>query len=215
MQLAIFDLDGTITRHDTLVPYVLGYVRSRPVRLLGFLLVIPRLVLHLFGLTDRGALKASFIHWTLGGSTRRELEAWNARFVPTLLAKGVFKNALARIDRHRRSGDRLVLMSASPDLYVPDIARALGFDEATCTGVRWSGDRLHGALTTANCRGEEKVRRLGVLRAAHPNLPVVAYGNADSDIPHLRLAERGVLVNGNRRARDHAAKTRVYSENWS
>jgi phosphoserine phosphatase len=59
------------------------------------------------------------------------------------------------------------------------------------------------------------VRRLGVLRAAHPNLPVVAYGNADSDIPHLRLAERGVLVNGNRRARDHAAKTRVYSENWS
>jgi len=214
MQLAVFDLDGTITRHDTLVPYVLGYVKSRPRRLFGFVAVIPMLVLHLFGLADRGALKASLIHWTLGGSSRRELEAWNARFVPALLAKGVFKNALATIERHRQSGDWLVLMSASPDLYVPEIARSLGFNEATCTGVRWSGDRLHGALTTENCRGEEKVRRLGVLRAAHPNLPVVAYGNADSDIPHLRLAERGVLVNGNRRARDHAAKTRVYCENW-
>ena len=215
MQLAIFDLDGTITRHDTLVPYVLGHVKSRPWRLLSLLLVVPKLVLHLAGVVDRGALKASLIHWMLGGTTRAELEAWNARFVPALLARGVFRDALAAIERHRKSGDVLVLMSASPDLYVPDIARALGFKETTCTGVRWNGDRLHGALTTANCRGEEKVRRLGVLRAAHPTLPVVAYGNSYSDLPHLRLVERGVLVNGNRRARDHAAKTRVYCENWS
>ena len=31
MQLAIFDLDGTITRHDTLVPYVLGFLSAPPV----------------------------------------------------------------------------------------------------------------------------------------------------------------------------------------
>ena len=39
MQLAVFDLDGTITRHDTLIQYVLGYLKSRPWRLFGFLLV--------------------------------------------------------------------------------------------------------------------------------------------------------------------------------
>jgi phosphatidylglycerophosphatase C len=215
MQLAIFDLDGTITRHDTLVPYIFGYVKSRPWRLFGLLPFLPMALLYVLRIADRGALKASLIHWTLGGSSRAELEAWNKQFVPALLARGLFRDAMAAIDRHKQGGDLLVLMSASPDLYVPEIARALGFNEATCTGVRWNGERLHGALTTANCRGEEKARRLGVLRASHPNLPVVAYGNSDSDIPHLKLVERGVLVNGNRAARDHAAKTGVHTENWS
>jgi phosphatidylglycerophosphatase C len=216
MQLAIFDLDGTITRHDTLIQYVLGYLKGRPWRLFGFLLVLPMALLHLLHIVDRGTLKASLIHWTLGGSTRSELEAWNAQFIPALLAgRGVFRDALERIARHRQSGDVLVLMSASPDLYVPAIARELGFSEATCTGVRWSGDRLHGALTTANCRGEEKARRLGLLRTAHPNMAAIAYGNAGSDIPHLKLADRGVLVNGSSRVRDRAVKIGVLCENWS
>lgn len=215
MQLAIFDLDGTITQHDTLIQYVLGYLKSRPWRLLGFLLVLPMALLYLLRVVDRGPLKASVIHWTLGGSTRAELEAWNARFVPSLLARGVFRDAMERIAGHRQSGDFLVLMSASPDLYVPAIARELGFNEATCTGVRWSGDRLHGALTTANCRGEEKARRLALLRASHPNRAAVAYGNAESDLPHLKLVERGILVNGSAAARDHAAKLGVLCENWS
>ena len=29
-RLAVFDLDGTITRRDTLVPYLIGYARRHP-----------------------------------------------------------------------------------------------------------------------------------------------------------------------------------------
>jgi phosphatidylglycerophosphatase C len=215
MQLAVFDLDGTITRHDTLVQYVLGFLKSRPWRLLGFLLALPTVALYLLRRVDRGALKAVVIHWTLGGATRQQIDAWTARFVPALLARGVFKEAMERISSHRRNGDVLVLMSASPDLYVPAIARQLGFNDVTCTGVRWNGDRLDGHLTTANCRGPEKARRFEALRAAHPGRPTIAYANAASDIDHLRLANRGVLVNGSAQARDHAAKAGVICENWS
>ena len=45
MKLAIFDLDGTITRHDTLIQFILGYLKSRPWRLFGFVLVIPAVLL--------------------------------------------------------------------------------------------------------------------------------------------------------------------------
>ena len=216
MQLAVFDLDGTITRHDTLIQYVLGYLKTRPWRVLGFLLAVPAVLRYVLGGSDRGALKASVIHWTLGRSTRAELDAWTARFVPNLLADGVFKDAMARIAAHRRDGDVLVLMSASPDLYVPAIGRQLGFTETTCTGVRWDGDRLDGALTTANCRGEEKARRFETLRTRHPGIRTVAYGNAASDLPHLRLADRGVLVNGNASARRQAeGLPNVVCENWT
>jgi phosphatidylglycerophosphatase C len=215
VKLAVFDLDGTITRHDTLIQYVLGYLKTRPWRVFGFLLALPAAVKYAVGAADRGALKASVIRWTLGGSTRAEIDAWTARFVPRLLEKGVFQEAIERIAAHRRSGDTLVLMSASPDLYVPAIGRELGFTEVTCTGIRWNGDRLDGALTTPNCRGEEKAVRFAALRAHHPGVRSVAYGNAASDLPHLRLADRGVLVNGDRAARREAAQLdHVVCERW-
>jgi phosphatidylglycerophosphatase C len=214
MKLAVFDLDGTITRHDTLIQYVLGYLKSRPWRLFGFVLALPAVLLYVLRLSDRGALKGSVIHWTLGGSTRRELDEWTEAFVPRLLEQGVFRRAREQIAEHKRNGDVLVLMSASPDLYVPAISRHLGFNEVTCTGVRWNGDRLDGRLTTANCRGMEKVRRFGELRARHAELATAAYGNADSDVDHLRLTDRGVLVNGNERARRRAVEFGVTCETW-
>jgi len=214
MALAIFDLDGTITRHDTLIQFILGYLKSRPWRLFGFVLAIPAVVLYALRVTDRGALKGSVIHWTIGGSTRRELDAWAATFVPRVLEHGVFKAAMDRIVDHKRKGDVLVLMSASPDLYVPAIARHLGFNEVTCTGVRWDGDRLDGRLTTPNCRGEEKARRFAELRGRYPDLPTAAYGNAASDLDHMKLADHGVLVNGDERARRQAVGLGVACEDW-
>jgi phosphatidylglycerophosphatase C len=214
MTLAFFDLDGTITRHDTLIQFILGYLKSRPWRLFGFVLAIPAVLLYLLRVTDRGALKGSVIHWTLGGSSRSDLDAWAATFVPRILEHGVFGAAMDRIAEHKRNGDVLVLMSASPDFYVPTIARQLGFNEVSCTGVRWNGDRLDGRLTTANCRGEEKARRFAELRARYPGLPTAAYGNAGSDLDHLRLAERGVLVNGDEPARRRAVGLGVVCENW-
>jgi phosphatidylglycerophosphatase C len=214
MTLAFFDLDGTITRHDTLIQFILGYLKSRPWRLFGFVLAIPAVLLYLLRVTDRGALKGSVIRWTLGGSARRDLDAWTATFVPRVLEHGVFEAALDRIAEHKRNGDVLVLMSASPDFYVPAIARHLGFNEVTCTGVRWNGDRLDGRLTSANCRGEEKARRFADVRGRYPGLTTAAYGNAGSDLDHLRLADRGVLVNGDEPARRRAVEFGVVCEDW-
>jgi len=84
----------------------------------------------------------------------------------------------------------------------------------TCTGVRWNGDRLDGRLTTPNCRGEEKARRFAELRGRYPGLTTAAYGNAASDLDHMKLADRGVLVNGDERARRQAVGLGVACEDW-
>jgi phosphatidylglycerophosphatase C len=215
MQLAVFDLDGTITRRDTLAQYVFGYLRRRPWRALGLLLVLPALVGFALRLLDRGQLKSAFIRSTLRGCSRTEIEAWTAQFVPALLARGVFADALAQVATHQAAGDRLVLMSASVDFYVPAIARALGFAETLCTGVRWNGERLDGALTTPNRRGPEKVHCLEALRRAHPGSKITAYGNAASDLAHLQRADRGVLVNGSTAARRKADAAGVSIVEWS
>ena len=94
-------------------------------------------------------------------------------------------DALATVEAHRAAGDHLVLLSASPDLYVPLIGEHLRFERTLCTEVVWDGDRLGGALKTPNRRGEEKVRCLEWLRTQYPDAPIIAYGNSDSDLPHM------------------------------
>jgi phosphatidylglycerophosphatase C len=214
-RLAVFDLDGTITRHDSFVPYVLGFLKRRPWRVPRLLLALPAVVGFFLQLVGRGPLKSAIIRAALGGVTRTDLERWNQRYVPRLLADGLFPQALQAIAAHRAAGDTLILMSASPDLYVPEVGRRLGFTQTICTGVRWQDDRLDGHLGTENRRGEEKTRCLEALRRAHPGMPVTAYGNTGSDLPHLARAERGVLVNGSASSRRHAADIGVQTVDWN
>lgn len=194
MRLVVFDLDGTIARHDTLVPFVMSHLRTHPWRTLRLLRMIPALLRFPFD-RDFGALKAALIRCGLGGLTRAEVEGHAQSFVERLVARGLFPEALEAIAAHRRAGDHLVLLSASPDLYVPLIARRLGFAECLCTGIAWKGGRLSGELTTPNCRGAEKARRFRALRERHHGIQALAYANAESDFAHLELADAAVLVN--------------------
>jgi phosphatidylglycerophosphatase C len=195
MALVVFDLDGTISRHDTLLAYLTGFLRRNPTRWPRALVSLPAVFGFAAGVADRGQLKAALMKAVLGGCTREVIDTWTASFVNELLGRGVFADALSAIAAHRAHSDVLVLMSASPDLYVPEIARRLGFTESVCTGVRWRGERLDGALTTANCRGAEKARCFAALRTRYPYLATVAYANSARDFDHLKLADTAWLIN--------------------
>jgi len=192
--LAVFDLDGTITRRDTFGPFLWGYLWRRPWRLPRFVLALPAAAK--FILTrDRGAFKGAVIHALLGGATRASLARWAERYVAALVPRGLYAEALAAIAMHRARGDRLLLMSASTDLYVPQIGRALGFDEVICTEVRWRANgRLDGRLASANCRGGEKQRCLAAVIARDAPGRVCAYGDSRADLLHMQLAQEAYLI---------------------
>jgi len=209
-RIALFDLDGTLTRRDTLVPYLLGFSVRRPLRLLRLLGRLPRALFHyVFSGRDRGQLKEALIVAALQGATRTQIARWNDRFVPRLLRRGMHQQAVRQAAAHRARGDYLVLMSASPDLYVPAVARALGFNETICTAVRWDGMSLNGELLTPNRRGEEKLQCVLALRKRHADIPITAYGNSASDLAHLSACEHPYLVNGDPDAVREAARIGV------
>jgi phosphatidylglycerophosphatase C len=212
--LAIFDLDGTITRHDTLWPFISGYLLRHPQRWWRLPLCLAPLLRYFSSGRDRGALKGAVIHHTLGGLTRAEIDRWAASFTRRLLRTGLYAEALTCIAAHRRAQAHLVLLSASPDLYVPTIAAALGFDECICTEVRWRADgTLDGTLASANRRGAEKTRCLRALLAERQPLLAHAYGNSRADLDHLRLVSAGTYVNG--RPRDVQDLPSVRAVHWS
>ena len=190
----------------------MGFPMSTPRKYLGMLTLCWTVFLFVLRLRDHGQVKSDFIRSTLRGQPRAKIEAWTAEFVPAVIKNGVFADALGRIEQHRKEGARLVLMSASTDLYVPAFGAALGFDEVICTGVRWDGDRLDGHLTTPNCRGKEKTRCFEQIRKG---FTTAAYGNAGSDLDHMRLADQPLLVNASASAKRAAERIGVaIAEHW-
>jgi phosphatidylglycerophosphatase C len=214
MAIAIFDLDGTITHHDTLFPLVLRYLARRPWRLPRLVAVLPALLRFAFD-HDRGILKQSLLRATMRGAARTDVDALAREFVRDKIENDCFRDALATIRRHRDARHHLVLMSASVDFYVPEFGRQLGFDQVISTEVKWMGDCLDGTLTSANRRGEEKARCVRQLLHEHGDVDSFAYGNSDSDLPHLRLVKHGQLVNGSLAARRHAAELGVSCVDWT
>lgn len=213
-RLVFFDLDGTISRRDTLIGYVTGFALRKPWRLLGFLSALPALAVFALGARDRGRLKGSLIHAVLGGAARGEIEAWTAIYIPRLLQRGLFAEARDAIRRHRESGDHLVLMTATVDLYVPQLAAALGFNEYTCSAVAWKGERLDGHLSSPNVRDAEKALRLKRIATRFAGRRIIGYGNSASDLPHLRLVDQAVLINAGSRLRKAAKDLPVEFKTW-
>jgi phosphatidylglycerophosphatase C len=215
-RLALFDLDGTLTWRDTLSGFLAGYARRHPATWLRLWRLPFVLASYLIVDRDRGALKAGVIRIVMGGETRARIDAWADTFVAGLARRGTFRPAaLAVLEGHRAAGDHLVLLSASPDLYVPRIGRLLGFERTLCTEIRWRAEILDGALATPNRYGAEKSSCLAWLRLQYPGATVMAYGNSASDLPHLQQADGALLVNASAAARRQAASLGLPVAQWT
>src|SRR5690606_31995445 len=105
-----------------------------------------------------------------------EHTAW---FCRRWLPRNLHPVGMQLLDAHLRQSHRVILLSASPDIYVQAVASALGISEAVCTQVCYEDDVCTGRLVSGNCKGEAKVRSLqaylGVDRA-----PEGSYAYGDS-----------------------------------
>ena len=197
MVLVVFDLDGTISRRDTFVPFVFGFLQRHPWRLPRLLLVLPALLVYVLGLSNRGALKGALLHYAMGGVNRTVVDRWSTRHALRVVDKGLHQDAVAAINSHLKNGHYLVLMSASIDCYVQRISVALGFHETICTTVVWNrNNTLNGRLQGSNIRGDKKAQQFQQLVGRLNPRESLAYGNSPADLEHMLLATRGVYVNG-------------------
>jgi phosphatidylglycerophosphatase C len=214
--VALFDLDGTLTWRDSLLPFLMSYLRRHPRRVASLWRLPGALARYVAGGHDRGLLKSRVIRMVMEGASRADVDRCAEAFVDAMTRRRRLRPAaLAVLEEHRAAGDHLVLLSASPDLYVPRIGRALGFERTVCTEIQWQADRLVGSLITPNRRGEQKSRCLEWLRGQYPGLPVIAYGNSASDVDHMRQSDRALLVNGNAAARALARQWQIPTSNWT
>ncbi len=190
--VAAFDFDGTITTSDSLrdfVRYTVGLGRFA----VGVMCASPWLIGLLAGVCERGSAKARFLAATIGGMTQRELEEAAQQYATRQLPALIRPEMAARIQEHRRLGHRLVLVSASPALYLKYCAAAIGFDAVLATELEFRDGRFSGSFALPNCWGAEKVRRLQDWFGSDPPEVLYAYGDSPGDREMLALADHAWL----------------------
>lgn len=98
---------------------------------------------------------------------------------------------LERVREHKRRAHRLVLVSASPSLYLKVWAAQAGFDAVLATELEFIDDRFTGRLASPNCWGPQKVVRLKQwLGDGERPATVYAYGDSRGDREMLTWVDR-------------------------
>ncbi len=194
--VAAFDFDGTLTRGDTLLPFLasgLGW----PKFLMALLKCSPWLAGYALRLVRNDVAKQRLLLETLKGRSLLELDQWTTRWLDDDFSQRLRTNSMARLDWHLEQGHCCVMVSASPDIYLQRVARQLGFEGLLCTEMAVQDRRLTGLMRTPNCHGEEKVVRLNAwlterFGADASRLTLYAYGDTGGDLPMLRMAGDGL-----------------------
>lgn len=215
-RLAVFDLDGTITRRDTYVAYLWGWLRAHPLCWLGTPRLATAVVVHKLGWRDNTWLKQQFLHIILGGVDDKRIRAHTISFLDEWLDRNVRSAALEEIEQQRRLGSKLVLLTASLDIYADEIGQRLGFDTVIATKAAWTPrGQLSGQLASANCQRDEKVVRVeDYIKRPRDEYFVIAFGDDVKDVPILDWADVGVAVTPGLKLRDVAPEKGFSVEAW-
>jgi len=219
--LAVYDMDRTVTRRATYTPFLLHCAaRHAPWRLLFLPLVVSSMLAYVLRLIDRARLKEINHRLLLGAKIHpRDLKPLVESFADKQIATNIRPGARAAIARDKAEGRRLVLATASYRLYADAIARRLGFDDVIGTGsIIGLDERVHAKIAGENCYGPAKMRMIvdwveaSGLQGVHGH--VRFYSDHVSDRPAFEWADEPVAVNPHRKLRRLAEQRLWHIEDW-
>lgn len=185
--VAAFDFDVTITTKDTFVPFLYwAFGKAKVYK--AFIRLLPEAIKVGLKVSNRDNFKEKIVAALFTGQPVKHLKVIGAgyasSFTPLIRPK-----AQARIKWHKEQGHKLVMVSASLNLYLEKAAKDLGFDELLCTTLEEKDELFTGKLQGANCRCQEKVHRLQTLFGDLSQYELYAYGDSAGDEQLLKVAD--------------------------
>jgi HAD superfamily hydrolase (TIGR01490 family) len=219
--IVLFDFDGTILPWDTQKLFCHHVLRAYPWRRMFLLAYLP--LLPFASILGSEGLKRVFLSflWRLPDE---EVARLAKGFAEAWIPSRAWPEMLATIRRHRHAGDYLILVSASPEIYVKEVGRILGFDLSLGTEMGLVDHQRLLFPDLINNKGHNKVERLRkVLDSSYFNKSgqiTNAHGYTDScaDLPMLTLCQTATVINPNKKllaiAESNQWEVRYYPRPW-
>lgn len=218
--LAIFDLDYTLTRRGTWGRFVWMNVRRRPWVWLPLALTAGwHQWQYKRGKIARIEVKKSMMRVAMVGKSKEVLVRMADVFAEQEVTRGLRPGAVRELAALRTKGTPIVIASAAVDIIVDPIARRLDIAHWVATNMKWEDGIAVAEFASPNCYGAAKLDRVQELLAANPELKhsdtiVTFYSDSHSDMPVFNYADIGVAVNPSKRLKDLAKTHGLEIVNW-
>ena len=202
VRLVVFDVCDTLYDANTTLDFIDYYHRQHSVSCIGR--VIRRWRSRRSPYFYLGALAHRLLGFdiarrriirSLAGQPKAALHDAAREFVRDVLPQLANQELHDLLASHRRSGDRVLLMSSSLDLVIAPIAAQLGVDHRA-SALGFSGDRSTGQITD-DLTGR-KASAIADLRQDTAELWVYTDNRSDADI--VSIADRAIIVIPNGKA---------------
>lgn len=185
-RVAIFDVDGTLLRGDSL------YIASRQsISSLGWFFALLRCLPALIGWqlrlvsTSRFKEKVLDVFGICAAINRAEAVGDPDWLLPEIRSH-LRPVALDRLRWHQRCGHQVLLCTASPRPLLQSLADWLGV-ELLCTELQKEGNRWQPVLLGTNCKGQEKLRRVVEHLGSLDGRDLDVYGDSKGDMQLLKV----------------------------
>jgi HAD superfamily hydrolase (TIGR01490 family) len=184
-EVAVFDLDGTLARHGSLVGFARHLAGAR-----GSLAALARGVAGSGVPPRREAFKRAALGDLLRDRSAAEVRARGRIYAERTLSHRMRPGMEARVDGHRDAGHRLVLVTMALDVYVEPLAERLGFEATLSPRVEIVDDRCTGRFLDDDLVGDGKAAALLRLleRRGWEPARLHVYGDSNADAPLYELA---------------------------
>lgn len=197
-KLAIFDIDYTITKKETLME-LFKYAIKKDKKNLRFL---PRAIycgiMYAIGIYDERKVKETFLRF-IDGIKEEELAELVKEFYDERLKNILYDDALKMMKKLKNEGYDIYLISASPEFYVNEFYNIKEVDKVIGTKFGFENGTFVRKMVGDNCKGEEKVRRLKeVLKDGKIEVDFkesYMFSDSLSDKPLLDLVGKPYLIN--------------------
>lgn len=185
--LSVFDFDGTLTRHDSFVPFLKFAFGAREFNRLILRLALPS-VRFLARRINRDELKAGLISTFLTGVevewVRKKAVNFCGVFWDELMRPSGLKSVAAELE----ADSEVTLCSASPALVLQPFADRMGV-KLIGTELEVVEGRLTGRIAGNNCRCANKVLRLEAVYGPLGQYQLRAWGDTRGDHELLAAAQ--------------------------
>lgn len=221
-KLAIYDMDRTITVRGTYTPFLFHMLFARAPWRLVFLPLLPfGFIGYGLKLVSRKGLKTYNQRLLLGNKpSLAKLAPHIESYADKVMQANSYAKAIAQVEADRAEGRKLVLATASYELYVNAIAKRLGFDDVIATKLEIDEQgQVLPEIIGENCYDEAKLDRIktflneqGLTREA---IHIRAYSDHVSDAPMLEFADEAIATTPSAPLRQLAQKRGWKILDWS
>lgn len=219
--IAIFDLDYTLTIKGTWGRFIALTIKNRPHLWLPVVFVMAKHhLLFKLGKAPRCGVKLAMIRLSIRGWSRTRIETAARSFAENEVEHGLRPGALEALRAHRAAGDTLMIASAAADFIVDPISDLLEIKHYVATRMLWKDDALQAGFVGENCYGPEKLRQVESYFGQNPGLKqkhtkITIYSDSHSDLDLMLWADVAVAVDPDRKLSALAKLHNIAVVHWT